>query len=337
MILGHLQQVLLSHEGIKEKMPEYITTSIDGYSTRVKDPGAGKPALVTDYGKLDDYIDMYQKHYEEKRADFFDSTPEDADLPLKAKRWAAISKTFMGLARTLMRAYGEDDKYHEVSVEIADRITKDSGLRLRNLDLHYDLMKKADPNNRTLLDRLSQDVIDGMKFFNRAVATQTVMLTHADRVSGGPAGIEMREEAKAGERARALEEKVPDGHMFLPARPFPAVEIPEGIHVPEYPEAYKRYKSVDVDDLVYDEEHDEFIIRPGYISEDGLIDDESVVWNWDEGTVAIKFRGGEPEIWPFWKPKDAADIPKGWVARYLRRKYLDWADCIQNGILKRRY
>ena len=101
MILGHLQQVLLSHEGIKEKMTEYITTSIDGRETRVKDPGAGKPALVTDYGKLDDYIGMYQKHYEEKRAEFFDSTPEDADLPVKAKRWAAISKTFMGLARTL--------------------------------------------------------------------------------------------------------------------------------------------------------------------------------------------------------------------------------------------
>ena len=69
-------------------------------------------------------------------------------------------------------------------------------------------MKKADPGNKPLLDRLSQDVIDGMKFFNRAIATQTVMLTHADKVSGGPAGIEMREEAKAGERARALEEKV---------------------------------------------------------------------------------------------------------------------------------
>ena len=50
--------------------------------------------------------------------------------------------------------------------------------------------------------------------------------------------------------------------------------------------------------------------------------------------MAIKLRGGEPEIWPFWKPKDAADIPKGWVARYLRRKYLDWADSIIWGILK---
>ncbi len=244
------------------KEDAYITAAIDGRTTRMKDPGTGKPALTAEYGSLDDYIDMYKKHYEEKRAEFFDSLPEDADLPNKAKRWAAISKTFMGLARTLMRAYGENDKYHEAALEIADWITKDSGVRLRNLDLHYDLFKKAHPENKVMLDRLSNDVIDGMNFFNRAVATQTVLITWADKVSGGPIGIEMEAEAEAGERARALEERVPRGHMFLPARPFPAVEIPEGIHVPEYPEPYKRYKSVDVDDLVYDEAHDEFIIRP---------------------------------------------------------------------------
>ena len=36
----------------------HITISIDGIETRMKDPGAGKPALIADYGKLDDYIDM---------------------------------------------------------------------------------------------------------------------------------------------------------------------------------------------------------------------------------------------------------------------------------------
>ena len=46
---------------------------------------------------------------------------------------------------------------------------------------------------------------------------------------------------------------------------------------------------------------DEFIIRPGHVS-----GNESVVRNWDEGTAAIRFRGGEPEIQPFRKPKDAA-------------------------------
>ena len=134
----------------------------------------------------------------------------------------------------------------------------------------------------------------------------------------------------------ALEAKVPETHMYLPARPFPPVEIPEGVRVPNYPEPYIRMKTTDVEDLVYDLEHDEFIIRPGYVSEDGLIDDQSVVWNWEEGTVAMKFRGGEPEIWPFWKAKDAGDMPKGWPARYLRRMYLDWIDSLQLGILKRK-
>ena len=318
-------------------MENHFNIAIDGLPARVKDPGAGKPALITEYGSLDDYIAMFKKHYEERRAEFFDSTPEDADLPDKAKRWASISRTCLRLARTLTRDYFQLEPYYQAALDLSDRIVKASGLMLRNLDLHYELKKKELPKGDRQLTRLSKDVEDGMNFFSRAVATQILLNHRVDRITGGPAGIEMRAEAEAGERARALEEKVPDGHMFLPARPYPALEIPEGIHVPEYPEAYKRYKSVDVDDLVYDEEHDEFIIRPGYVSGDGLIDDESVVWNWDEGTVAIKLRGGEPEIWPFWKPKDAADIPKGWVARYLRRKYLDWADCLQQGILKRKY
>ena len=175
-----------------------------------------------------------------------------------------------------------------------------------------------------------------MRFFNRAIATQLLMNRRSEIETGGPAGIEMAGEMKAGDRMRELEAKVPENHMYLPARPFPPVEIPEGVRVPDYPEPYVRMKTLDVKELNYDLEHDEFIIRPGYVSEDGLIDDQSVVWNWEEGTVAMKFRGGEPEIWPFWKAKDAGDIPKGWPARYLRRMYLDWVDSLQLGVLKRK-
>ena len=318
-------------------MENHFNIEIDGLPARVKDPGAGKSALITDYGSLDDYIGIFKKHYEEKRADFFDSTPEDSDLPEKAKRWASVSRTCLRLARTLTMKYGEFDKYHRIALDMSDRIVKESGLMLRNLDLHYDLVKKGLPKGDAKLGRLSKEVEDGMNFFSRAVATQIFLNNRVESVVGGPLELEMEAEAEAGERARALEERVPRGHMFLPARPFPALEIPEGLRVPEYPEPYKRMKEVPVEDLVYDEEHDEFIIRPGYVSEDGLIDDQSVVWNWDEGTVAIKFRGGEPEIWPFWKPKDAADVPKGWVARYLRRKYLDWIDSLIWGVLKKKY
>ena len=314
----------------------HTAIDIEGRAALVKKPGAGQTALITDYGTLDHYLGIYEKNYEEKRADFFDSVAEDQDLPDKAKRWESASKTYLSFARTLMKAYGEEDKYYGIAQEIADRVTKESAIRLSNLDLHYELMKKVYPKGDDRLIRLSKKVEDGMNFFSRAIATQTVIIHRVDAMTGGPAGIELKEEEKAGERARALEEKVTDGHIFLPARPFPALPIPAGRKVQEYPEPYQRYKEIPVEDLIFDEEHDEFIIRPGYVSEDGLIDDESVVWNWEEGTVAIKFRGGEPEIWPFWKPKDETDIPTGWTAEYLYRKFVDWADSLDRGILKRK-
>ena len=58
-------------------MENHFNIAIDGLPARVKDPGAGKPALITEYGSLDDYIAMFKKHYEERRAEFFDFTPED--------------------------------------------------------------------------------------------------------------------------------------------------------------------------------------------------------------------------------------------------------------------
>ena len=317
-------------------MSTYETTYIDGIEVRVKKPGAGETALITDYGTLDDYLALFQKHYDEDRAAFFDSTANDEDLPDKIKRWAATSRTYLGLARTLSNVYGESDKYYQISLEIADRVMKDSGLRLLNLDQHYELMKKDHPEKTKKLGRLSKEITEGMNFFSRAMATQSILIRRVNAITGGPAGIEMEMEKKAGERMEALEAMVPRGHMYLPARPFPPVEIPEGYRVPCYPDPYVRVKELPVKDLIYDLDHDEFLVRPGYVSEDGLIDDQSVVWNWEERLVTMKFRGGEPIVWPFWKARDASDVPKGWSARYLRRRYLDWLDSIQWGILKRK-
>ena len=317
-------------------METHETTYIDSYETRVKKPGAGETALVTDYGTLDHYLEICKKNYEERRTDFFDSVVETEDLPEKAKRLASFARTYLGLARTILHDYGEFEKYHQAALDIADRVVKESGIVLRNLDLHYEHKKKELPKGDTKLIRLSKEVEDGIHFFSRAMATQIALNRREEAFTGGPAGIEMREEMKAGDRMRALEAKVPEDHMYLPARPFPPVPIPEEYQVPDYPEPYIRMKKLDVEDLVYDLEHDEFIIRPGYVSEDGLIDDQSVVWNWEEETVAMKFRGGEPEIWPFWKAKDLGDIPKGWPARYLRRYYLQWLDSVKLGVLKRK-
>ena len=99
-------------------MSEYIYTDIDGMEARVKRPAAGEPALITDYGTLDDYIELHKKHYEEKRADFFDTLPTDPNLPKKAKRWESVARTWQRLALTLIRIYGEDNQYYNMALEM---------------------------------------------------------------------------------------------------------------------------------------------------------------------------------------------------------------------------
>ena len=174
-------------------MSTHETRYIDSHETRVRTPGAGETALITDYGTLGDYIDLFRKDYEEKRADFFDSTVESIDLPEKAKRWASISRTYLGLARTIANNYGDFQEYHQIALEISDRVVKESGIRLRNLDLHYEKMKEKLPKGDLQLLRLSKDVEEGMRFFTRAIATQAAVNHRSAASTGGPAGIEMEE------------------------------------------------------------------------------------------------------------------------------------------------
>ena len=67
---------------MKKMTHEFETRYIDSYTARVRKPGAGETALVTDYGSLDHYLDICKKHYEERRAEFFEATVETANLPL---------------------------------------------------------------------------------------------------------------------------------------------------------------------------------------------------------------------------------------------------------------
>ena len=137
----------------------------------------------------------------------------------------------------------------------------------------------------------------------------------------------MEAETRASAVAAGIREAVPEGHHYLPARPYPPERIPEEELVPMTPEPFNRVKDMPVSELVYDEELDEFVVPKGYVSEDEMIDDQSVVWHPENHTVACKFRGEEePVIWPYWKPADLGDVPKrgSWVADYYRRLFGQW-------------
>ena len=141
---------------------------------------------------------------------------------------------------------------------------------------------------------------------------------------GSFAAAEEKEDKECAERAEKLFEKVPEKSIYLPAWIYPPIPLPEGMRVPDPPEPYERVMDLPVEDLVYDESFGDFVVRPGYISEDGLIDDQSLVWDPENSTAVMKFRGGEPVIWPYWKPKDTSDMfdRDSRVAQYLRRYWL---------------
>ena len=134
---------------------------------------------------------------------------------------------------------------------------------------------------------------------------------------------ELAAEKRAGAKVAKVMKRIPKGHYFLPARPFPPARIPEGEPVPYLPAPYAAWKNLPNEDFYYDTEHDEFALPKGYVSKDERIDDESVVWNWQDNTVTMKFRGGEAVTWPFWKAKDTYDVLKkgDWCGEYYIRLY----------------
>ena len=106
--------------------------------------------------------------------------------------------------------------------------------------------------------------------------------------------------------------------------------------MPKEPDPYTLVESQPIDAYVFDRELDEYVIKKGYVSEDGLIDDQSVVIDPKAGKITMKYRGGVPVTWDWWKAKDTGDLPEegSWAAEYLYREFHQLLDDLQPGILK---
>ena len=221
--------------------------------------------------------------------------------------------------------------------EILDRICKDANIRERDCSQYYYAVADKYPEQTEYVDGLRIEAVDRMNFLNRCMATQNHYLN--DGIKRNDYGQAREESEKRCSAAAArIRSRVPDGHMFLPPRIFPHDPVPEGQPVPTRPEPYIRVAALDVDHKEYDLEHDNFVVKKGYISEDGLIDDQSVVWDYENNKVTIKFRGGEPVVWDFWKPKDTADVlgTDHWCYQYIRRLYWQLEEAEEPGLFRRK-
>ena len=276
-------------------------------------------AMISCCGSFDDIMGDAQKLYDDQKTKFMSSDPRDEDLPEKAASWAKASQRLIGVAGSSFCRYPARAERQEEALRILDICKKDSFLREKNLMLHYELAKQTDIDAKAL-DKKRNAVLDSIHFCCRAQNTQSAWLKkYINGETYEP--VEIKYNRIAGKRVYDMAKLIPDGHMFFPARVFPPFRVPAGERVPYSPAPWRAFKELPVDAYVYDAEHDEFMIPKGYVSEDGKLDDQSIVFNWEDSTVTCKFVGEEPITWPFWKPKTTYDVIEegSWCEEYLKR------------------
>ena len=195
----------------------------------------------------------------------------------------------------------------------------------------------ADPDNEAEEERLTKLKQEADCSLIRAVNTQRRYQELYDKGESYEASAH-EQEAAAASRAEQLRKLIPEGHLHIPGRIYPPIPIPVGERVPFAPEPYQKYKEQPVEAYTFDTELDEFVLKPGYVSADGLIDSESVIRDRKNHRVIMKFRGGEPIIWPEWKATWAGDIPEAdsWMWEYYGRLGAQMREGPAMGIFERR-
>ena len=280
-------------------------------------------APITEYGSFDEYLVMTGELYAECEEEFKASDVQSDEFPEICEKWAAAARTLIQAACALFGRTPANQENKKHALAIFECCKADSGARAKSLRLHYLLARQDEKITPKDLKKKFDQWNEGLRFVFRAEATQ---MSYLKRYLSDPNYVNRetqieQEQAPLAERYR---KRVPAGHMFLPARPYPPVRTPDWQReVPEPPAPFCRWKQLPPEDFIYDEEHDEFILPEGYLSEDGTIDDKSVVFNWEEDTVTCKFVGGEPVTWPMWKPKHAGDhmYEGSWPWDYYRTLY----------------
>ena len=279
-------------------------------------------ATIKDPSPFDKYYADMQAIYNETTESFHATDVRSTEIVQKAADWAKVSRAMIMANAALFGRFKGNYELREKALAGLDECKKDAGIRADNLKLHYELAAREKDPDPLYLRKLKDLHLNSLKFYFRADTTQ---LAYLDRYVNDPNYVtpELRAEKKWSAIAAEWMKKVPKGHDYLPARPFPPVRIPEGERVPDVPAPYAAWKNLPPEDFYYDTEHDELALPKGYVSKDQRIDDESVVWNWTDNTVTMKFRGGEAVTWPFWKPKDTYDMLKegDWCAEYYIRLY----------------
>ena len=294
--------------------------------------------LKTGYRTYENYLIRVQDIYNRTKEEFFKLSPDDGRLLSAAERWRAAAVSMMRWAGSFYRKWNGTAEERALAMKIMDLVTKDSATRCDNVSQYYDLLAQKNPDNeKALLDAEKAD-LKHLEVLSRMIETQARYI-RLEIESPYYESKEMRLEKKASEGIRETYDRIPEGHSYRPAMPYPPERIPEDEPVPDLPDPIAKVENVPLEHKDYDEDLDEFVLKKGYVSPDGLIDDKSVIFHPETHEIEFGYVGGVRARWKYWKAKDDRDVPdpKSWVVEYYQRYYAQFVLAPEYGILDPRW
>ena len=320
-------------------MSENISKNVTGDVVDLKAEN-GRPSLVTDYPSLQASVEHARQKYLQDKRDYFNTLADEPELLQKTRRWKRSASEYLRWAGTLFNAYQDNQEQRQMVLDIMDKVAKDAQIMFKNTCNYSEMeIEKAKPEEKEeTRDRMDNEEYAAGAFARNAVKTQ---ITFQDLFVNGKCYVpeRQREEIEASARAAEFREKViPRDVMYLPGRIIPPHPVPQTERVPQKPDPYELAKNQPVEAYEFDRSINEIVIKKGYVSEDGLIDDESLKYDMENMKCTMKYRGGVPVTWDLWKPKDTRDVltRDSWAADYLIRSYRQYLEDEEFGILKRK-
>ena len=138
---------------------------------------AGKPAdggtpLPVDFGTLEKYFRISSDRYDADREDYLSTSLEDPKLIDKMKKYQRSARMFAAWVETWFFTHADDKDEQQLALDLLDRITKESGMRLDHIVLQEKFVKKTDPENTDRLKKLDDAYCSADFFLRSAVKTQ---------------------------------------------------------------------------------------------------------------------------------------------------------------------
>ena len=289
-------------------------------------PEDGQPTHVTVHGTAQDNLNDILALYEEDKKEFFRTPVADRKILEVRARWAQSAKELIQCAEGMIKMFGATFKDQNRALDLIDYANKDADMRKKTILRHIEYALKLEPDNTELYKEL-HDV--RLACIHQVQAITNVQSTYTKWVKTGKnfEDAQQQERVESSYRAHRTRMCCPN-HVYRPAFIYPKTVTPPGEPVPEWPDAFCAVDDVPPEEKVWNEELHELVLPEGYVSEDGRIDDHSVIWHPETHEVEIGYVGEPKEVWNYVRHINSRDVwVKGsWEADYLVRLYRQLED-----------